>query len=56
MSDKKVNKVIDEEPVEELIWGFVKGLYNLHGVDLDPTEEVTRLEDCKVIKRSKVSF
>ena len=39
---------IDEKPVEELIWGFVNGLYKLHGVDLESTEEAIRIEDCKV--------
>ena len=41
---------IDEKPVEELIWGFVNGLYKLHGVDLDTTDEVIMIDDCKVIK------
>lgn len=46
MSDKKI---IDEKPVEELIWDFVKGLYSLHGVDTDPTDEVIRIDDCKIV-------
>jgi len=50
MSDKKVNRVMDEDPVEELIWGFVKGLYKLHGVDLSTTDEAIRIEDCQIRK------
>ena len=53
MSDKKVNRIMDE-PVEELIWGFVNGLYKLHGVDADLTDEVTKLDDCRVVTVSKV--
>ena len=50
MSGKKTKNVMDEEPVEDLIWGFVNGLYKLHGVDLDPTKEAIRIEDCQIRK------